>query len=110
MSEHKIISNKDLRLQDIPTDTSNHKELIDFALTFNGCEAAGSREKCVEIGKAHKDATVTDLRICLFYEARKNYWSGGYGPRGYDFDDETALYNNEVLEKIRLKVENGDID
>jgi len=105
-----MISNKDLRLQDIPEDVSNRGELIDFALTFNGYEAAGSREKCVEIGKAHKDETLTDLRICLFYEARRNYWSGGYGSRGYDFDDETALYINEVLEKIRRKVKSGDID
>jgi hypothetical protein len=66
------------------------KNIIDFALNFNGYEAAGSCDKCVEISKAHKDETLTDLRICLFYEARRNYWSGGYGPRGYDFDDETA--------------------
>jgi len=105
----RIIPNEDLQMTDIPDDVSDWGKFIEFALTFNGYEAAGSLQKCVEIGKAHNDKTLTDLRTCLFYEARKNYWTGGYGPNVYDPDEETARYINETLEKIRKRVDSGDI-
>jgi hypothetical protein len=77
-------------------------------LSFDGYEAAGSVEQYYEIGKSHKDETLSDLRICLFYEARRDYWCRGYGPNGYDPDEETVEYINSVLEKIRAIVSRGE--
>ena len=105
----KKIPNQDLRLDDIPEDVSDWEAFLKFALTINGYEVVGSFEECVEIGKAKKDDTLTNLRICLFYEARKDYWTRGFGPDGYGPDEESARDVNEMLEKVREKVEANDL-
>ncbi len=106
---NKKIPNQELHLDDISEDVSDWGEFIKFALTFNGYEAAGSLEKCIEIGKAKKDDTLTNLRICLFYEARKDYWTRGFGPDGYSPDEESARDINQMLDKIRTKIEANDL-
>mgnify|MGYP006291675067 CR=1 FL=1 len=67
----KEIPNEYLRLVDIPADDATLRELIQFAHTFNGYEALGSFERCAEIANARDHTSLTHLRACLFFEARR---------------------------------------
>ncbi len=94
----KKISNDDLRLQDIPSQKADWFTLEQFALTFDGYEF----EKCAEIANDHRHDTLTNLRICLFYEQRR--W------RHFDEvpDEDSMKYIRAVLNKIRHKVATGN--
>lgn len=74
------IPNTRLEAEDIPSNRATWKKILPFALTFNGSEHWGSFEKCREVAKvgiaSYQDnkpltQSLTDLRTCLFYEARR---------------------------------------
>lgn len=101
------ISNSDLVVKDIPSKQATWKKILPFALTFNGSEHWGSFEKCREVAKlgiaSYKDKqpftqSLTDLRTCLFYEARR--WS--------HLDKEPTrlgmAYIHALVEAIRVRV------
>ncbi len=76
---HKI-PNSQLLDGDIPSRRAAWKNIIPFAQSFNGYAQWGSYEKCrevahfgVELYKAKQETpqSLTDLRTCLFYEARR---------------------------------------
>jgi hypothetical protein len=74
------IPNSQLVEKDIPSRRASWKNIQLFAFTFNGYEQWGSFKKCREIARQGIDLyqskqelsqSLTDLRTCLFYEARR---------------------------------------
>lgn len=74
------IPNSLLIEKDIPSRRVAWKTIIPFAQTFNGYAYCGSVKKCHEVARQgivlHKsnrdlEQSLTDLRTCLFYEARR---------------------------------------
>jgi hypothetical protein len=74
------IPNSQLLIQDLPSRRAAWKNILPFAQSFNGYEQCGSVQKCREIAKQgvvlHKSKqdltqSLTDLRTCLFFEARR---------------------------------------
>lgn len=95
----KKVSNDDLRLQDIPYQKADWSAIQQFALTFNGYESHDSFEKCAQIANDHRHDTLTNLRICLFFEQRR------WRHFGEEPDEDSMAYIRAVLNKIRHKVE-----
>jgi len=102
-----IIPNSLLINDDLPSSRSAWKNIIPFAQSFNGYEHWGTVQKCREVAKqgvalhkAKQDLTqsLTDLRTCLFFEARrwkrlnKNPSKAG------------LLYVHALVEAIRVRV------
>jgi hypothetical protein len=74
------IPNSRLLEQDIPSSRAAWTKIVPFAQSFNGYEHCGSVQKCrqvamqgVALHKENKDLSqsLTDLRTCLFFEARR---------------------------------------
>ena len=74
------IPNSQLIENDIPSNRARWGKVLPFALTFNGYEQWGTFEKCRAVAKRGVDLfrsqqqlsqSLTDLRTCLFFEARR---------------------------------------
>jgi hypothetical protein len=101
------IPNSDLREKDIPSNQASWKKILPFALTFNGYEHWGNFEKCRDVAKlgiaSYKDKkpftqSLTDLRTCLFYEARRwNHLEKNPNKPG-------MAYVHALLDAIRVRV------
>jgi hypothetical protein len=75
------IPNSQLIEGDIPSHRASWKKIEPFALTFNGSQHWGSFKRCREVaqegvtlylGKKMLNQSLTDLRTCLFFEARRS--------------------------------------
>ena len=93
------IPNNQLKLADIPPRGSAWSEIVRFAYTFDGYRHWGSRELCAEVAQKRCHQTLSDLRTCLFFELRK------WNQLGTSPDDQAVAYIRNVVELIRLKVE-----
>ena len=87
-----------LRADDIPAPDAPWDAIWAFALTFNGYRHCGSFEKCAEIANEKRDATLADLRTCLFFE-RQRWHHYGDEP-----DVESEPYIRGLVSKIRNRV------
>ncbi len=74
------IPNSQLAEKDIPPRSASWNDLEPFALTFDGYSHWGSFKQCREVarqgrilykGQKELDQSLTDLRTCLFFEARR---------------------------------------
>jgi hypothetical protein len=74
------IPNSQLQEDDLPSSRASWTKIAPFAQSFNGYEHCGSVQKCREVAnqgvilhKGNKDLnqSLTDLRTCLFFEARR---------------------------------------
>lgn len=63
--------NESLQIEQIPEPNATWEEISHFALTCNGYEEAGSFEECSRIANARMQSTLSELRICLFFEQRR---------------------------------------
>jgi hypothetical protein len=100
MSEE--VANAQLSVADIPSFMEAWSRIEPFALTFDGYQYWGSIDKCAEVA-AKTPATLTHLRTCLFFEARR--WS-----HLKKQPDEKALKRIRALVfAIKEKVKNGDL-
>ena len=108
------IANINLTEEIIPPYNADYWGVIDcFALSFDGYGHWGSFRRCAEIGnrsikfwqeeKVLPDS-LTELRTCLFFEQRR--W------RHFDEhpDRETMAYIHALIEAIRSKVKNRELD
>jgi len=101
------IPNSKLNEDDIPSARATWQKILPFAMTFDGSEYWGSFEKCREIAKvgiaSYRDKkpftqSLTDLRTCLFYEARRwNHLEKTPNKLG-------MAYIHALLEAIRVRV------
>ena len=94
----RAISNTDLVLSDVPPPDAAWRQIVKFALTFDGYEHWGSTNKCAAIANSRQNRTMSDLRTCLFFEQRRSHHCGEIP------DDESMAYIRTVIEKIRAKV------
>ena len=108
------ITNTNLTDKDIPAPNAEYWGVIDrFARSFDGYGCWGSFDKCSEIGNNSRQSwqekkvlplSQTELRTCLFFEQRR--W------RHFEKhpDREAMTYIHALVEAIRSKVQEGDID
>jgi hypothetical protein len=101
------IPNSQLIENDIPSARATWQKILPFAMTFDGYEEWGDFEKCKEIAKKGIASfrakqpfsqSLTDLRTCLFYEARRwNHLEKTPNKLG-------MAYIHALLEAIRVRV------
>jgi hypothetical protein len=101
------IPNSQLIENDIPSSRASWNKILPFAQTFNGTEHWGSFEKCREIAKQgialfrsgqQLSQSLTDLRTCLFYEARRwQHLEKSPNKKGME-------YIRALVEAIRVRV------
>ena len=101
MSVH-LISNEDLLVERIPDPEAELWGLERFAHSINGYDVMGGFEACADLANRGTPTTLTELRCCLFFEARRERHSGGM------FTNEELI--RELLRAIRQKVEAGELD
>ena len=87
----------------IPENDANWYVISMFALQFDGYKECGSCEACAAIANAGLDTTLTELRICLFFEDRR------WRHFGEDPDEANMVYIRSLVEKIRDKVAKQDL-
>ena len=98
--------------KDIPSRRAAWKNILPFAHTFNGYEHWGSVKKCREVARngviLHKskqelDQSLTELRTCLFFEARR--W------KHLEKNPSKAglVYVHALVEAIRVRVQAKDL-
>ena len=96
------VSNDELTPADIPSFKEAWPRIEPFALTFDGFRYWGSVEKCAEVARTKRPGSLTELRTCLFYEARR--WKlAGKLP-----DAASIKYIRALVYAIREKVNSGD--
>lgn len=96
------VGNTELTPADIPPFNEVWARIEPFALTFDGFKYWGSVEKCAEVAQAKRPGSLTELRTCLFYEARR--WKlAGKVP-----DAASMKFIRALVYAIRKKVDSGD--
>ena len=109
----KEIPNTALAVEMLPKADAKWAEIVNFAHAFNGYEHWGTYEKCSEVAnQANQDfsekgivcETLTELRTCLFFEARR--WRHyGYAP-----DKQAIQYIRALLKGIHNCITTGHLD
>ena len=106
------IPNSQLLEGDVPTRRAAWIKIVPFAQSFNGYQYWGSVQKCrevankgVELYKGNKDLSqsLTDLRTCLFFEARRwKHLEKIPTPSG-------LKYIRALVEAIRMRVQTKEL-
>lgn len=96
------IGNAELSVGDIPSFKETWPRIEPFALTFDGYQYWGSIEKCAEIA-SKPPGTLTHLRTCLFFEARR------WAHQGNQPDPQAMKRIRALLFAIKEKVISGDL-
>lgn len=101
------IPNTQLLENHIPSSHAAWSKILPFAESFDGTEYWGTFEKCREIAKQgialfrsnqQLSQSLTDLRTCLFYEARRwNHLEKAPNKKGME-------YIRALVEAIRVRV------
>jgi hypothetical protein len=96
------VANSEITPADVPSFKEAWARIEPFALTFDGFKYWGSVEKCAEVAQSKRPGSLTELRTCLFYEARR--WKlAGKPPDGV-----SMKYIRALVYAIREKVSSGD--
>ena len=98
----RMIPNEKLLLERIPDPEAGLCRWERFAHTINGYEVMGGFEACADLANRGTPTTLTELRCCLFFEARRERHSGGM--------PSNVEWIRELLRAIRKKVEAGELD
>lgn len=96
------IGNAELSVGDIPSFKETWSRIEPFALTFDGYGYWGSIDKCAEIAEK-PPATLTDLRTCLFFEARR------WAHQGKQPDAQSMKRIRALVFAIKEKVRSGQL-
>ena len=98
----RVIPNEQLLLDQIPDPNVSLIGWEIFAHTINGYDVMGGFEPCAELANSGTSVTLTELRCCLFFEARRDRHSGGIST------NEELI--GDLLRAIREKVKAGELD
>ena len=98
----RLIPNEQLLLALIPDPEAELCGWQRFAHTINGYELMGGFDPCADLANRGTPTTLTELRCCLFFEARRERHSGGMSTN--------VEWIRELLRAIRQKVEAGELD
>ena len=96
------LSNHQLQPALIPDPEGNLADWERFAHTINGYAVMGDFAACADLANSGTASTLTELRCSLFFEARRDRHSGGFGL------DEQLI--RRLLREIKAKVLSGDLD
>ena len=96
------LANSELTPADIPSFKEAWPRIEPFALTFDGFRYWGSVEKCAEVAQSKTPGSLTELRTCLFYEARR--WKLQHASP----DAISMRHIRALVYAIREKVDGGD--
>ena len=96
-----LIRNEQLVLARIPDPDAELWGWERFAHTINGYEVMGGFEPCADLANRGTPTTLTELRCCLFFEARRERHSGGMSTN--------KEWIRDLVQAIRRKVEAGDL-
>ena len=97
-----LIPNEQLLLALIPDPEADLCGWQRFAHTINGYEVMGGFEPCADLSNHGTPTTLTELRCCLFFEARRERHSSGMSSN--------EEWIRDLLRAIRRKVESGELD
>ena len=97
-----LFCNSELSVDRIPDPEGNLAGWERFAHTINGYAVMGDVAACAELANTGSATTLTELRCTLFFEARRDRHSGGFG-----FDEQLI---RRLLRKIKAKVLANDLD
>ena len=95
------LANTEITPADVPAVAETWTRIEPFALTFDGFRYWGSVEKCAEVA-GRTPTTLTDLRTCLFFEARR--WKN----LGREPDGESMKRIRALILVIQQKIKTGD--
>lgn len=98
----KELTNRQLIFERIPDPDGDLWGWERFAHTINGYELMGGFEPCADLANRGTPTTLTELRCCLFFEARRERHSGGISTN--------EKWIRGLLLAIRRKVEAGELD
>ena len=98
----RLIPNEHLLLSLIPELEAELWGWERFAHTINGYDVMGGFEACADLANRATPTTLTELRCCLFFEARRERHSGGMSTN--------EEWIRELLRAILQKVEEGELD
>lgn len=70
-----VIPSSSLTLDDVPFVNAHTAEIHHFANFYEAYDEVGGKEQAAAIAKARRNATLHDLRVCLFYWLRREYGS-----------------------------------
>ncbi len=97
------LANSELTPADVPSFKESWARIEPFALTFDGFRYWGSVEKCAEVAQSKSPGSLTELRTCLFYEAKR--WKlAGKSP-----DAKAMRFIRAIVYAIREKVNSGEM-
>jgi len=96
------LANTELTPADVPAVGEPWPRIEPFALTFDGFRYWGSVEKCAEVA-SRTPGTLTDLRTCLFFEARR--WKN----LGRQPDVASMKRIRALISVIQQKIKTGDM-
>jgi 5'-deoxynucleotidase YfbR-like HD superfamily hydrolase len=92
----EVLPNARLTLDHVPPVTADIREILHFALSYEGYDETGGNSNASAIANARRNDTLHDLRVCLFFEQRRGYWS-------YD-GLEDKKYLRELIAGVREKL------
>ena len=98
----QLIPNEQLVLALIPDPEAELWGWERFAHSINGYDVMGGFEACADLANRGTPSTLTELRCCLFFEARRERHSGGM--------TSNEAWIRELLRDIRRKVEAGELE
>lgn len=85
---------------DLPSPDAKWEEVQAFALTFDGYKHHESFAECAAIANERRNASLSDLRTCLFFEQRR------WRHQGEEPSGEGLAYVRSLIERIRKHVMN----
>jgi len=94
----RLIANDELTLSDLPSPDAGWEAIQGFALSFDGYKEAGSLEHAARIANYRVCETLTDLRVCLFFEQRR------WRHFGDDPDEASKAYIHLLLRQIADRI------
>ena len=95
------LANTEITPADVPAVGEAWTRIEPFALTFDGFRYWGSVEKCAEVA-GRTPTTLTDLRTCLFFEARR--WKN----LGSEPDAASMKRIRALISVVQQKIKTGD--
>ena len=98
----RLIPNEQLVLGRIPDPEAELWGWERFAHSINGYDVMGGLEACADLANRGTPTTLTELRCCLFFEARRERHSGGMSSN--------EEWIRELLRAIRQQVGPGDLN
>lgn len=79
-----VVPNASLTQEDVPFVNAHEREFLHFANNYEGYDEVGGTEQAAAVAKARRNATLHDLRVCLFFWQRREYrLAGGVEARKY---------------------------